>query len=57
MTPSFCSNFNVLYEAHLKHLHLKGLQPKTIEAYARTLRRIGAYFNDQERATSSKFSG
>ena len=30
---------------HLKHLLLKGLQPKTIEAYARGMRRIGAYFS------------
>ena len=28
-----------------KHLKLKGLQPKTIEAYSRALRRIGAYFD------------
>jgi integrase/recombinase XerD len=31
----------------LKHLKLKGLQPKTIEAYARAIRRIGAYFEQQ----------
>lgn len=37
--------FNRQYEAHLKHLQLKGLQPKTIEAYARAIRRIGAYFD------------
>ena len=30
---------------HLKHLRLKGLQPKTIDAYARAIRSIGAYFN------------
>ena len=33
------------YESHLKHLRLKGLQPKTIEAYARAIRRIGEYFD------------
>jgi integrase/recombinase XerD len=33
------------YEAHLKHLRLKGLQPKTVEAYARAVRTIGAYFD------------
>jgi integrase/recombinase XerD len=33
------------YEAHLKHLRLKGLQPKTIEAYARAVRTVGAYFD------------
>ena len=32
------------YRAHLQHLQLKGLQPKTIEAYARAMRRIGAHF-------------
>jgi site-specific recombinase XerD len=40
-------NFNQQYQAHLKHLKLKGLQPKTIEAYARAIRRIGAYFDHQ----------
>jgi len=44
-----CSNthFQHRYETHLKHLKLKGLQPKTIEAYARAIRRIGAYFDYQ----------
>lgn len=44
-----CSNthFQQRYESHLKHLKLKGLQPKTIEAYARAIRRIGAYFDYQ----------
>jgi len=32
---------------HLKHLKLKGLQPKTIEAYARAIRRVGGYFDHQ----------
>jgi integrase/recombinase XerD len=41
------SNFKRQYESHLKHLRLKGLQPKTIEAYARAIRRIGAYFEHQ----------
>ena len=36
--------FNHNYQTHLKHLKLKGLQPKTIEAYARAIRRIGDYF-------------
>ncbi|MCP3868075.1 MAG: site-specific integrase [Gammaproteobacteria bacterium] len=35
------------YRRHLKHLKLKGLQPKTIDAYSRAIRRIGAYFNNQ----------
>jgi integrase len=33
------------YRSHLQHLQLKGLQPKTIEAYARAMRRIGAHFH------------
>lgn len=33
------------YASHIKHLRLKGLQPKTIEAYARAIRRIGKYFD------------
>jgi hypothetical protein len=37
--------FNQDYQAHLKHLKLKGLQPKTIDAYTRAMRRVGAYFN------------
>ena len=32
------------YQLHLKHLLLKGLQPKTIDAYARGMRRMGEYF-------------
>ena len=33
------------YRLHLQHLQLKGLQPKTIDAYARGMRRIGEYFS------------
>lgn len=47
MTSSSESNFKQNYQTHLKHLKLKGLQPKTIEAYARAIRRIGEYFNYQ----------
>ena len=36
--------FERQYQSHLKHLKLKGMQPKTIDAYARGMRRIGAYF-------------
>jgi integrase/recombinase XerD len=39
--------FDRLYQTHLKHLKLKGLQPKTIEAYARAIRRVGEYFDHQ----------
>jgi len=37
--------FKKKYELHCKHLKLKGLQPKTIDAYSRAIRRIGEYFN------------
>ena len=36
--------FNKYYQKHLKCLKLQGLRPKTIEAYARGIRRIGNYF-------------
>ena len=47
MTPASELNFKHNYQTHLKHLKLKGLQAKTIEAYARAIRRIGAYFDYQ----------
>ena len=37
--------FNKSYEKHGKYLRLKGLQPKTIEAYSRAIRRVGNYFD------------
>jgi len=39
------TEFKKNYQTHLKHLKLKGLQPKTIEAYSRAMRRVGAYFD------------
>jgi len=33
------------YDLHCKHLKLQGLQPRTIDAYSRAIRRIGAYFD------------
>ena len=39
--------FELHYQSHLKHLVLKGLQPKTIDAYARAVRRVGARFDHQ----------
>jgi integrase/recombinase XerD len=39
--------FNKYYEKHGKYLRLKGLRPKTIEAYARAIRRIGNYFDSR----------
>jgi Phage integrase, N-terminal SAM-like domain len=47
MTSSSASNFKLNYQTHLKHLKLKGLQPKTIDAYSRAIRRIGEYFDHQ----------
>jgi site-specific recombinase XerD len=41
------SDFQQNYQTHLKHLKLKGLQPKTVEAYARGIRRLGEYFDEQ----------
>ncbi|MBP7485683.1 MAG: site-specific integrase [Aquabacterium sp.] len=40
-------DFDQQYQTHLKHLRLKGLQPKTIDAYARAIRRMGDYFDHQ----------
>ncbi|RKX36315.1 MAG: recombinase [Thermotogae bacterium] len=37
--------FNKYYQKHQKCLKLAGLQPKTIEAYSRSIRRIGNYFD------------
>ena len=47
MTTSFPAKFNHQYKLHCKHLKLKGLQPKTIDAYSRAMRRIGEYFKYQ----------
>lgn len=38
-------HFNYLYDKHLQHLNLKGLRPKTIDAYSRAIRRIGNHFD------------
>ena len=46
------AEFEQRYEAHLRHLKLKGLQPKTIEAYSRGIRRLGQYFDHQIDALS-----
>lgn len=47
MKTSSASDFNKNYQTHLKHLRMKGLQPKTIGAYSRAIRRIGAYFDHE----------
>ena len=50
----FPEHFERQYQSHLKHLKLKGLQPKTIDAYARGMRRIGEYFSYQVDALSEE---
>ena len=45
MTTITTEHFDRQYQTHLKHLKLKGLQPKTIEAYSRAIRRVGDYFD------------
>lgn len=47
MKASFEEKFKHDYQTHLKHLRLKGLQPKTVEAYSRAIRRFGDYFSHQ----------
>ncbi|MBK5971163.1 Tyrosine recombinase XerD [Thiorhodovibrio litoralis] len=45
MSTTCQEQFTRQYAAHLKHLRLKGLRPKTIDAYSRGVRRIGAAFD------------
>jgi len=52
MNASTKAEFDRHYQTHLKHLRLKGLQPKTIDAYARAIRRMGEYFGHQIDALS-----
>lgn len=47
MTPVVARTFKDNYAKHLQHLKLKGLQPKTIDAYSRSIRCIGAYFKEE----------
>ena len=44
MEASVKTIFDRNYQSHLKHLKLKGLQPKTINAYSSAIRRAGDYF-------------
>ncbi|MBI3154808.1 MAG: hypothetical protein HYZ20_05325 [Burkholderiales bacterium] len=39
------AEFDRRYDTHLRHQRLKGLRPKTIEACARGIRRMGEYFD------------
>ncbi len=45
--PVSTAHFDQQYQTHLKHLKRKGLQPKTIDAYSRAIRRIGLRFDYQ----------
>lgn len=45
MTTSLETRFNQDYQKLLQHLTLKGLQPSTIDAYSRAIRRVCNYFN------------
>ena len=57
MIATFTAHFDRQYQTHLKHLKLKGLRPKTIEAYARAIRRIGARFDHPiDRLTESQLT-
>ena len=47
MEASANAHFAQNYQSHLKHLTLKGLQPETIEAYSRAIRRVGDRFDQQ----------
>lgn len=47
MTSPSERKFKRNYKKLLQHLELKGLQPKTIEAYSRAIRRIGDYFDHE----------
>jgi integrase/recombinase XerD len=48
------TEFDRNYQVHLQHLQLKGLRPKTIEAYSRAIRRIGTRFDQQIDALSEQ---
>ena len=52
-TANVRPDFDQQYQTHLKHLKLKGLQPKIIDAYARGIRRMGDYFDHQIESLSA----
>ncbi|PWF40421.1 recombinase [Massilia glaciei] len=54
MEAHTAANFKRNYERHLQHLKLKGLQPKTIDAYSRAIRQAGERFNGQIDALSAQ---
>tara|TARA_B110000467_G_C18329584_1_gene491959 strand:+ start:362 stop:1249 length:888 start_codon:yes stop_codon:yes gene_type:complete len=45
MNTSQAQHYNYLYEQHLINLRLQGKRPSTIDAYARAVRRITAFFD------------
>ena len=45
MTPEFPQPFARHYETLLKRLKLRGMRPKTVEAYSHGVRRAGAHFD------------
>jgi len=45
MNTSQEQHYNYLYEQHLINLRLQGKRPSTIDAYARAVRRITAFFD------------
>ena len=47
MEPHYPPDFEQSYQAQLKRLKLKGMRPKTIDAYSRAIRRAGEYFHYQ----------
>ena len=45
MKKAETTRFNELYLGHLRSLKLQGKSQKTIDAYARAVRRIGEHFD------------
>ena len=45
MDPSEQSRFDELYQRHLKMLKLQGKSDKTIDVYARAVRRVAEHFD------------
>lgn len=45
MNASELARFEALYAQHLTALKLQGMRPKTIEAYARAVRRVTTHFD------------
>jgi len=47
MTSLITQQFKTDFQKHQQPLKLKGLRPKTIDAYTRAMARIGQYFEYQ----------